>query len=150
MQSDARIAPLSATIRLTSLTSQARNALQVDTLEIPTFPFRLGRESRNGQRLFADMSDRRVRIVPPTNDIFLFDLGVPLQISREHCQIERNEKGQFSVWDRMSACGTGVVHEGKLHYCHTSRFPILDGDTLIIGNSDSPYRFLCSILQRSY
>ena len=113
-----------------------------DLIVISRFPFRIGRESR-----VVRVDGRLERIErpkkddsPPNNDLYLVDCGQRLNISREHCQIEKRAGGYFLV-DRGSACGTkidgvnvggdDVGGEAELH----------DGDLIAMGAVGTPYIF---------
>ncbi len=106
------------------------------------YPFKIGRESRvrtvrgKIERIERPKMDDR----EPNNDLYLVDRGQLLNISREHLQIEY-EDDHFVLRDRGSACGTRVNGEqvggkdsGGVHV-------LADGDEIIIGIADSPYRF---------
>lgn len=135
---------------LIPLTDEAKLALNGrDSIEIDCLPFRIGRESRmamvSGELQYVE---RRKGTVTPNNDLYLYDSGKLLNISREHLQIEMNRKGEFSVYDRGSACGThvdGVAVGGK---DETGRAPLRNDSELVIGTSDSPFRFTVKHLER--
>ena len=76
---------------------------------IRRFPFMVGRESR-GRTIegeFVRQERPKLGNRAPNNDLHLVDAGDPLEISREHFQIERTATGYVLV-DRGSACGTTV------------------------------------------
>lgn len=121
-------------------------ALVEDMVAIRHFPFRIGRESRitlsegNWHRKERprnfDGTDHQ-----PNNDIYLFDNGAGLQISREHMVIEAINDG-WRVVDRGSACGTVVGGRtiGGEDLGGVTRLD--DGDIIILGESDaSPFRY---------
>src|SRR4051794_37464369 len=90
-------------VTLLPATREAQTALgdRVD-VRITRFPYRIGRESRSAPRSASGSSQ--------VNDIYLVESSTShlVQISREHCSIERRN-GQFFLIDRGSACGTGVI-----------------------------------------
>jgi hypothetical protein len=107
-------------------------------------PFRIGREARIYKDEETGTLHRIERHRPnsqsPTNDLYLIDRGHKLNISREHLQIIRVE-GEFTVVDRLSACGFLV---NKSHHGGNDsggRSTIRDGDILILGIDSSPYQF---------
>lgn len=135
---------------LVPLTDEARSALNGrDGVEIDCLPFRIGRESRiamvGGELQYVE---RRKGSITPNNDLYLYDSGERLNISREHLQIDANDKGEFMVYDRGSACGTHVdgVAIGGRDATGTAR--LQEGSEIIIGLHDSPYRFRIKHLER--
>lgn len=135
---------------LIPITDEARVALAGrDAVEIDRLPFRIGRESRvalvSGELKYME---RRKGTVTPNNDLYLYDSGDLLNISREHLQIDINDEGEFIVHDRGSACGThvdGVVVGGG---DTTGTATIHDDSEITIGMQDSPYRFRVSNLEK--
>lgn len=127
---------------LIALTPEARVALGGDEVEISRFPFRVGRESRGPQRTAARviMERRRPGRRPPNNELYLVDETEPLNVSREHFQIELNGMHHVLV-DRQSTCGTIV--EGKIVGGKQAggAAPLHDGDVIIVGTSASRYVF---------
>jgi pSer/pThr/pTyr-binding forkhead associated (FHA) protein len=71
----------------------------------------------------------------------MIDSGRPLNISREHFQIEKTETGSFVLRDRLSACGTKVLGEKGERRCQGTHCELFDGDTIIVGSHASPYIF---------
>jgi len=135
---------------LIPLTEEARSALDGrDFVEIDRIPFRIGRESRlaivKGELLYME---RRKSDSEPNNDLYLFDSGELLNISREHLQIESDGDGRLMVYDRGSACGThvdGLAIGGR----DTTGYAQLRNDSeIIIGTAESPYRFAVQHLER--
>lgn len=135
---------------LIPLTDEARLALnRRDAAEIDCLPFRVGRESRmaliGGELQYVE---RRKGSITPTNDLYLYDSGELLNISREHLQIDMNRKGEYLVYDRGSACGThvdGVAIGGK---DATGMAKLKEGSEIIIGTHDSPYRYQVKNLEK--
>lgn len=128
---------------LVALTEEAKAALGGrEHFEIDCLPFRIGRESRlavvNGELLYME---RRKGSKPPNNDLYLFDTGELLNISREHLQIEAADGGGARVHDRGSACGTHVDGASIGGGDRTGSAPLKDGSEIVIGRRESPYRF---------
>ena len=133
--------PHGGRVALVALTPEARSALGGSKVVIPAFPFRVGRESRGSHWAGARMvSERRKPGASPSNDLYLPDGEEPLNVSREHFQIERDGAG-FALVDRKSTCGTLV--EGALVGGETQggSIPLRDGDVIIAGTSRSPFTF---------
>lgn len=144
-QPDAHAQPLSpphaGRVALVALTPEARSALGGSEVVITVFPFRVGRESRGSHWAGARMvSERRNPGASPSNDLYLPDGEEPLNVSREHFQIERDGAG-FALVDRKSTCGTLV--EGALVGGETQggSIPLRDRDVIIAGTSRSPFTF---------
>ncbi len=118
-----------------------------DMVAIRTFPFRIGRESRVMNSEGKWVRKERPRVLPgvahsASNDLYLIDGGDPLQISREHLQIEAAGAGRFMVVDRGSARGTIVA--GRMIGGHDQGgfAPLADGDVIVLGAEwQSPYRY---------
>lgn len=126
---------------LVGLTPEARSALGAAELLITTFPFRIGRESRGAQRLAGrTIPERRRARTRPNNDLYLTEGDTPLNVSREHLQIDHNGT-QYILVDRQSTCGTiveGTVVGGR----HGGGVvPLTDGDVIIVGSSSGRYIF---------
>lgn len=134
---DTDVAPV-----LRPVTAESWEALRSKELEMRHFPFRFGREGRIGTASPSRSGDdRRAACTAPSNDHYLLDRGTPLNISREHFQIERVGRGRFDLVDRGSACGT-IVSGNIVGGEYTSeRIPLEDGDTIIVGTPQSPYVF---------
>jgi len=126
---------------LMALTPESRAALGAPHVEIEQFPYRVGRDSRGMQRT-ADgfVRERRSPGSRPSNDLYLVEHDEPLNVSRAHFQIERDDTGYVLV-DRESTCGTIV--EGELVGGDTrgGTITLHDGDVIIVGTSSSPYVF---------
>ena len=121
----------------------ARDSIEgANTIKLIRFPFRFGRESRytlvNGKRVSME---RRLTASKPNNEVYLLDLHEVMNVSREHCQINRNADGSYAVVDRGSTCGTIVdgVHIGTRE--GSNQAPIAHGGQLILGTTDSPFVF---------
>ena len=111
-----------------------------DLVAIPSFPFRVGRDSRvvkiNGRLESIDRPKKDNS--PPTNDLYLVDRGHRLNISREHFEIRR-EQGGYSLVDRGSACGTQVSGNTVGGDDQGGAMPLRDGDIIAIGIAGTPY-----------
>ncbi len=126
---------------LVALTPEAGAALGGAEVEIASFPFRVGRESRGRPRPSTrTLADRRRTGSRPTNELYLAETAEGLNVSREHFQIEHNGAHHVLV-DRQSHHGTIV--EGTLVGGRNSggAVPLNDGDVIIVGTSRSPYVF---------
>lgn len=125
---------------LVALTPESAAAIQAREINIPHLPFRVGRESRRFRWTDLGLVGERRRSAPPNNDIYLLEETEPMNVSREHFQIERAERGFFLV-DRGSTCGTLV--EGVLvgGVAPRQEVPLEDHDVIIVGTSRSPYVF---------
>jgi pSer/pThr/pTyr-binding forkhead associated (FHA) protein len=127
---------------LKPLTPEAEISLGTRLFQIPKFPFRVGRESRRSQTANYPSFRRRAGTAL-SNDLFLIENEPPLNVSREHFQIElRNDR--FFVVDRGSTCGTlveGIAIGGNRH---GGQHLLLSGDVLIVGTSESRhiYKFI--------
>ena len=124
---------------LKALTPEAEECLGTYLLQIPYFPFKVGRESRRDEMpRFAD-SRRRADSVP-NNDLYISEPGSLLNVSREHFQIE-SRNGGFYLVDRGSACGTlveGVTVGGDRSGGDKA---LENGDVIIVGTSASRHAF---------
>lgn len=133
---------------LQALTPEAAEAvpqalLTEGVVAIRKLPFRIGRESRvqtvrgKVERIERPKMDDR----EPNNDLYLIDRGQLLNISREHLQIEADRQHGYRLVDRGSACGTKInratIGGGDSGGSH----PLADGDEIIIGTMESPYRY---------
>jgi len=109
---------------------------------IRSFPFRIGRESR------VRMADGREKLFErpklcgrePNNDLYLIDTVHPLNVSREHCQIERNATG-YQLVDRVSACGSGINGRRMGGQDAGGRCALVDGDIIAVGSDSTPYHY---------
>ena len=133
---------------LKAMTPEAAQAAPVGKIEsglvrIESFPFRVGREARvevvHGELVVLDRRPRTGHEVP-SNDLYLHDSGKPLNISREHFQIDSTPDGYVLV-DRGSACGTSVNGVPVGGDDAGGSAPLRDGDTIGIGNESSPHLF---------
>jgi FHA domain-containing protein len=126
---------------LVALTPESRIALGAPEREITSFPYRVGRESRGMERTaYGIISERRDPGSRPSNDLYLVEPDEPLNVSREHFEIDRDGAG-YSLVDRASTCGTIV--EGQMVGGDTrgGTRSLRDGDVIIVGTSRSPYAF---------
>jgi pSer/pThr/pTyr-binding forkhead associated (FHA) protein len=126
---------------LVALTPESRAALGAPEREMTRFPYRVGRESRGIERTPQGViSERRSPGSRPSNDLYLVEPDEPLNVSREHFEIDRDDAGYILV-DRASTCGTIV--EGQMVGGDTrgGTLPLHDGDVIIVGTSRSPYAF---------
>lgn len=109
---------------------------------IRKFPFKLGRESR--VRQISGNIERVERSRPaerePSNDLYLVDKGKPLNISREHLQIEKADSG-YTLVDRGSACGTKLEGEPVGGRDRGGNAQLMDGDVFALGTVSSPYLY---------
>ena len=134
MPSSQRVRP-----SLVALTPEAKAALGGAEVEIGLFPFRVGRESRS-QRAPRTSAERRTPGTQPTNELYLAEPGEPVNVSREHFQIQDHGTSYVLV-DRQSTCGTlveGAVIGGAKA---GGEVQLSDGDVIIVGTSQSPYVF---------
>ncbi|NND69746.1 MAG: FHA domain-containing protein [Halioglobus sp.] len=127
---------------LRPVTAESWEAIRCEELQMHQFPYRFGREGRIGYMKPApDRGERRATCAKPNNDHYLQDRGTPLNISREHFQIEFASNGTFELVDRGSACGT-IVNGNTIGGEYTNgRIPLVDGDTIVVGTPHSPYIF---------
>ena len=127
---------------LVALTGEARLALSgAPELKLRRFPFRVGRESRSPMEVAAMVHDeRRQKAVPPNNDLYIWDPGPLLNVSREHFQIERNDSGEFFVRDRGSTCGT-LVGNVRLGAGGPESCALFPDNTIVVGTPQSPFVF---------
>ena len=142
---------LSPVAALRAETDAARSALgERDVVRITRFPFNVGRESRATglQKLKLEIELRRGQ-APPLNDLFLIDRSAGgRNISREHFRIDRIGD-RFVVVDRGSTCGTIVAGRSIGKNSPTSETDVLDGDIIVVGVPDSPYRLRFRIEQQA-
>lgn len=135
-------AEVATTSILRPATATTRLSIDVDDIKMKTFPFRVGREART--HLMAKLpvfGERRNTKVAPNNELYVRDMGRPLNVSREHFAIERHTDGSFELVDRGSACGT-IVNGNVIGGEYTGgRCPLFDGDTIVVGTHDSAIAF---------
>lgn len=138
---------LSPKAALKALTPAAERAvpdgmIAAGLVSIRHFPFRIGRESRGAivDGDFVRAERPRLGNHKPKNDLYLIDAVEPLEISREHFQIESTAEGYLLV-DRGSACGTtvGGIRIGGNDTGGSAS--LKDGDTIAIGTESTPFRF---------
>ncbi|MBN2200160.1 MAG: FHA domain-containing protein [Candidatus Aminicenantes bacterium] len=123
---------------LKALTPEAERALGRPELQIPHFPFRIGRDSR--RRIMPLVPSRRRPDSPAANDLYLKERGAAAFVSREHCRIDfRN--GLFLLEDRGSFYGTLVEGEQIGGQKMGGQKLLSHGDVLIFGGSGSPFAF---------
>ena len=123
-------------------TEDARGALGDKTaVRMTSFPFKVGRESRDGafQRLKAEV-ERRIGGHPPLNHLYLLEPPGPIHISREHFAIDWID-GRFVLFDRGSTCGTGVAGRRLGADTKVASLDLRDGDPIVVGAAGSPYVF---------
>jgi pSer/pThr/pTyr-binding forkhead associated (FHA) protein len=126
---------------LVALTPESRIALCAPEREITRFPYRVGRESRGMQRTPRGVvSERRNPGSRPSNDLYLLEHDEPLNVSREHFEIDRSDTGYMLV-DRASTCGTIVEGQTVGGNTRGGTLPLHDGNVIIVGTSRSPYAF---------
>lgn len=127
---------------LVALTVEARRALSgAADLRLTRFPFRVGRESRSSADARVVVLDERRRgTVPPNNDLYIWDPGPLLNVSREHFQIERSESGEYLVRDRGSTCGT-LVGNVRLGAGGPEGCVLYPDNTIVVGTPQSPFVF---------
>jgi len=128
---------------LVALTPEAELAIGGEMLELMHFPFRIGREFRvaTADKAMKVTERRRQDIAAPNNDLYLKDFGRPLNVSRQHLQIEIDEEGVYRVVDRGSACGTLVGNNYIGGHDQGGESLIQDGEVLVLGTSESPFVF---------
>jgi len=124
-----------------ALTPESKAALGTGKIELDTFPFRIGRENRKMEWTDKGVrSEKRVPDSKPNNEIYLLEKSEPMNVSREHLQIER-DGGGYSLVDRKSTCGTIVEGNTLGGQNRGGRVSLRDGDVIIVGASISPYTF---------
>ena len=126
---------------LVALTPESGTALGAPEREITGFPYRVGRESRGVQPTHHGfVRERRDPGSHPSNDLYLVEGAEPLNVSREHFEIDRAGAGYLLV-DRASTCGTIVEGEIVGGDTRGGTRSLHDGDVIIVGSSRSPYAF---------
>jgi CRP-like cAMP-binding protein len=114
-------------VRLQALTREARQALGAGQMEVKTFPFYVGRQSRSPSSALFDH-----------NDLAIADQE-PFMVSRNHCAIIRLGSS-VAVLDRGSRLGTIV--DGQRLGPERRHIHLSPGThSLILGPEISPYRF---------
>ncbi|MFT4518223.1 MAG: hypothetical protein ACI9JM_000604 [Halioglobus sp.] len=127
---------------LRSGTATTTLSVDVDTINIDNYPFRVGRETRNlSLESIPGLIERRGDAVRTNNDLYVRDMARPLNVSREHFQIEKSEQGGFALVDRGSACGT-IVGELMIGGNYIGgRCPLKYGDAITVGTPESSIVF---------
>lgn len=124
---------------LKPLTPEAEKSLGTRLYQLSKFPFRVGRESRR-KRSANYPNSRRRSGSSTSNDLYLIETNPPLNVSREHFQIELHD-GKYFIVDRGSTCGTlvegNVLGGGR----NGGRHPLNHGDVIIVGTSESRHIF---------
>jgi pSer/pThr/pTyr-binding forkhead associated (FHA) protein len=128
-------------VRLVALTPESRAALGAPQAEIERFPYRVGRESRGIQRTSEGLvRERRSPGSRPANDLYLVEHDEPMNVSREHFEID-HAGTEYLLVDRASTCGTIVEGEIVGGGTRGGTIALHDGDVIIVGTSKSPYVF---------
>ena len=105
-----------------------------DPVEITKLPFRMGRAfAESGVALFA------------RNDLSIPD-EQPYQVSRNHCEIDRDENGALIVRDRGSTLGT-VVNGATIGLNESAMVAALKNgeNVLILGVAEGPHHFTLTV-----
>lgn len=84
--------------------------------------------------------ERRRQSAAPNNDLYIWDPGPLLNVSREHFQIERSDSGEFFVRDRGSTCGT-LVGNVRLGAGGPESCALFPDNTIVVGTPQSPFVF---------
>lgn len=123
-------------------TATARLSIDHEDIRMSTFPFRVGREARTHlMSKLPSFGERRNTKANPNNDLYIRDMGRPLNVSREHFHIERTEDGGYELVDRGSACGT-IVSGCTIGGEYTGgRCALHDGDSIVVGTPESAFVF---------
>jgi pSer/pThr/pTyr-binding forkhead associated (FHA) protein len=126
---------------LAALTPESKAAIGAPAIELTTFPFRIGRESRKIEWTDRGIrSEKRASESKPNNEIYLIERTEPMNVSREHLQIEKDGDG-YTLVDRKSTCGTIVEGDTVGGHNRGGQVSLRDGDVIIVGASISPYVF---------
>lgn len=132
---------------LKAMSSEAINSLQHlnhdrNFISIYEFPFSVGREARtqliNGK--LQVLERRRSSNSSPNNDIYLYDPGPKLQISREHFIIEEHNN-EFFIIDKQSACGLMIADKHLGGKDKGGKTKLIDGDIIGVGKESTTYFF---------
>jgi pSer/pThr/pTyr-binding forkhead associated (FHA) protein len=133
-------APAIPRVWLMALTPEAKGALGAAEIEITTFVYRVGSESRSARRLAPRTIAERCKFdTRSSNQLYLPEQTEPFNVRREHFQIDHNGT-RFILIDRQSPCGTLV--EGRVvggGQCTGGAVPLRDGDVIVVGASASRY-----------
>ena len=136
--------------KLVALTPESQRSLTQDSIEIIIFPFKVGRESRiDVVAGSARLLERRKSDHAAINDLYLLDTANPLNVSREHFQIEKLNDQRYELLDRSSACGTIVGNETVGGKDKGGRLQLEDGNVIIVGTSSSPFVFKFLLEEKS-
>lgn len=127
-------------VSLKALTPEAKAALHGEYLKITRFPFRVGRESREFDRPIDYLKDRRRPDSASNNDLYLFEPGNVLNVSREHFLIDAKDD-KYVLVDRGSYCGTLVEGELVGEKRKGGWRELADNDVIIVGTSESTFIF---------
>ena len=127
-------------IGLVALTPEARSAIGAETVAASPLPYRVGRESRGPRRGWTLTREQRQLGTSPSNELYLPEPSEPLNVSREHFQIEWDGRGLVLV-DRGSTCGTLVEGQEVGGQGQGGSVPLKDGDVIIVGTAFSPFVF---------
>ena len=123
-----------------------------DIIPIYAYPFRVGREARvqyvDGEVILQER--HKLSGQEPNNDLYLFDSGKLLQISREHCSIVQTSDSKFLLQDRGSACGSRVNQFSVGGDDNNGLLPLQDGDIITLGSKESAYKFKFIVLDVEY
>ena len=114
-------------------------AIGAEAVAASPLPYRVGRESR-GRRALILISEQRQLGTSPSNELYLPEPSEPLNVSREHFQIEWDGRGLVLV-DRGSTCGTLVEGQEVGGQGQGGSVPLKDGDVIIVGTAFSPFVF---------
>lgn len=120
---------LPVVVRLKGMTTEATRALGGPEIDVPTFPFKIGRKVDSTH---SDMLD--------DNNLYI-DEDKPYMISRNHCAIVYSGEA-VSVLDRGSTRGTIVDEEHLRGQTNRVSARLSPGvHSLILGPKSSPYHF---------
>ncbi len=120
---------------LSADTDEARKAMGMASVEINSFPFRIGRKTTQAAKSDAFS----------LNDLYLPD-GEPFSVSRNHLAIDMMPNGMYVVEDRGSTLGTLV--NGDVIGIRTGRFEAFltkPKNALVLGAEKSTFRFSLSL-----
>lgn len=131
---------------LIPLNDETRAAVGMERVPVDRLPFRVGRESRF--RMVAGQlvsMERRNPTGEANNDLYVLDQEKFLNISREHCQLERLANGDYAVVDRGSTCGTLVDEHAIGTASGQMRVTVRHGSLIRLGTTTSPFQFRVEI-----
>jgi hypothetical protein len=127
-------------VLLKALTPEAKAALGGVYLKITSFPFRVGRESREFDSPVDYPKNRRRPDSTANNDLYLSEPGNVLNVSREHFLIDVKDDKCVLV-DRGSFCGTLVEGELVGEKRKGGWRELANNDVIIVGTSESIFIF---------